>query len=93
MYPGISEENILNNGKCRPNLILFEGAIGRAYTQFYTPIIPYKDEEYMLLGDNFKNISGNINEDLEKFKKEIDNMDICGNVKKDILAIAKKYFS
>ena len=93
LYPGISEENILNNGKCRPNLILFEGAIGRAYTQFYTPIIPYKDEEYMLLGDNFKNISGNINEDLEKFKKEIDNMDICGNVKKDILAIAKKYFS
>lgn len=60
LYPGISEEHILENGKNRPNLILFQGAIGRAYTQMYTPIIPLKDEVCILLDIDFK----------EKIKKD-----------------------
>lgn len=45
-YPGISQKHICNSGKKdnRAEYVLFEGAIGRAYTQLYTPIIPYKDE-------------------------------------------------
>lgn len=43
-YPGVSEEHILECGIRRPKMILFDGAIGRAYTQLYMQIIPYKDE-------------------------------------------------
>ena len=48
-YPGISLDHILNNGTRRPELILFTGAIGRAFTQLYNPIISYKDELSLLL--------------------------------------------
>lgn len=53
-YPGISYKHILNCGKDSPQMIPFHGAIGRAYTQLYTQILPYKDELYMLLGLTFK---------------------------------------
>lgn len=43
-YPGISREHILGAGTSRPSMILFEGAIGRAYMSLYNPIIPLKDE-------------------------------------------------
>lgn len=52
-YPGISNKHILQAGKNRPNMKLFYGAIGRAYHQFYTQIIPYKDELSMLLDFEF----------------------------------------
>lgn len=54
-YPGISYKHILSCGKNPPEMIPFSGAIGRAYTQLYTQILPYKDELYMLLGLTFKN--------------------------------------
>ena len=53
-YPGISYKHILSCGKYAPEMIPFSGAIGRAYTQLYTQIIPYKEELYMLLGLTFK---------------------------------------
>lgn len=53
-YPGISYKHILNCGKSIPEMLPFYGAIGRAYTQLYTQILPYKDELYMLLGLTFK---------------------------------------
>lgn len=45
-YPGISQSHVCNSGDIenRAQYELFEGAIGRAYTQLYTPIMPYKDE-------------------------------------------------
>ncbi|MGI2094933.1 deoxycytidylate deaminase [Shewanella oncorhynchi] len=45
-YPGISMEHILASGaiKQRPEMVLFNGAIGRAFHNLYTPISPYKDE-------------------------------------------------
>ena len=52
-YPGISYKHILNCGKESPAMIPYHGAIGRAYTQLYTQILPYKDELYMLLGLKF----------------------------------------
>jgi len=53
-YPGISYKHILNCGTDSPQMIPFSGAIGRAYTQLYTQVLPYKDELYMLLGLTFK---------------------------------------
>lgn len=49
-YPGIAKEHILKCGKKRPELKLFHGAIGRAYSQLYEPLLGYKDELGMILG-------------------------------------------
>jgi hypothetical protein len=43
-YPGISEEHIVNGGINRPEMILFTGAVGRAFHNLYSPVLPYKDE-------------------------------------------------
>lgn len=54
-YPGISQAQYTNSGRQdnRAELILFSGAVGRAYMQMYTPLLPHKDIlEY--LGVNFK---------------------------------------
>lgn len=50
-YAGISREHVMNIGKYekRPQLILFTGAIGTAYTKLYTPLLPKKDENEMWL--------------------------------------------
>lgn len=49
-YPGIAFDHILNFGDLKPRLLLFNGAIGRAYNQLYEPIISYKDELKAILG-------------------------------------------
>lgn len=43
-YPGISESHVLGIGENAPVYELFTGAIGRAYNQLYTPVIPPKEE-------------------------------------------------
>lgn len=43
-YPGISATHILQGGNNDPELVLFTGAIGRAFHKLYSPLIPYKDE-------------------------------------------------
>jgi len=45
-YPGISSSHILSSGDhaARPNVRLFNGAIGHAYHRLYEPILPIKDE-------------------------------------------------
>lgn len=43
-YPDISVSHVLCSGKYKPLLIMFSGAIGRAYHQLYEPIMPIKDE-------------------------------------------------
>ncbi len=44
-YPGIALNHILQGGTNNPNLILFSGAIGRAFfNKMYSPIVPNKDE-------------------------------------------------
>lgn len=45
-YPGISQSHILESGDeyYRPKMILFQGAIGRAYINLYNPFVPLKDE-------------------------------------------------
>ncbi|OZQ60554.1 hypothetical protein CA600_27880 [Paenibacillus sp. VTT E-133280] len=53
-YPGISNSHILNSGSKKPELSLFSGAIGKAYQQMYSPIMPLKDELYSLFDISFK---------------------------------------
>lgn len=43
-YPGIAVDHILQGGSLNPNLLLFSGAIGRAFHKLYSPVVPYKDE-------------------------------------------------
>lgn len=45
-YPGISQSHILESGSedHRPQMMLFHGAIGRAYINLYNPFVPMKDE-------------------------------------------------
>ena len=51
-YSGLSFRHVLNIGppEKRPELLLFTGAVGRAYTQLYTPLMPQKDELEFWLG-------------------------------------------
>ena len=45
-YPGISQSHVCDSGTedSRAQFVLYEGAIGRAYTQLYGSVLPYKDE-------------------------------------------------
>jgi deoxycytidylate deaminase/dephospho-CoA kinase len=43
-YPGIAIDHVIKSGSRNIELILFSGAIGRAYHHLYTPIIQVKDE-------------------------------------------------
>lgn len=43
-YPGIAIDHILNGGVNNPELILFSGAIGKAFHRLYMPMTAYKDE-------------------------------------------------
>ena len=55
-YPGISRLHILESGVNRPKMILFRGAIGRAYVNLYTPFLPLKDEIEELTEVNVKSV-------------------------------------
>lgn len=43
-YPGIAVSHILMGGSKNPELIIFSGAIGKAFHNLYSPRLPYKDE-------------------------------------------------
>lgn len=62
-YAGLSFNHVLSIGprEDRPKMLLFTGAVGRAYTQLYTPLMPQKDELTFWMGarldaDLLKNI-------------------------------------
>ncbi len=57
-YPGISKDHILGCGpnKNRPEVILFHGAIGRAYINLYNPFMSLKDEIETRTGVEVKKI-------------------------------------
>lgn len=43
-YPGIAMSHILMGGSKNPELVIFSGAIGKAFHNLYSPKISYKDE-------------------------------------------------
>lgn len=71
-YPGISQKHILESGpqENRPQMMLFSGAIGRAYINLYNPLLPLKDEIEARTNVKVKEIR-NPKKDTEKEKKEI----------------------
>ena len=57
-------QHILDCGDKKPDLILFQGAIGRAYVSLYNPMLPLKDEIKAITGINAKQA------EIENKKKE-----------------------
>jgi len=53
-YPGIAMKHVLQGGTRNPKLLLFYGAIGRAFHKLYNPILPYKDELSTLISKEFE---------------------------------------
>lgn len=55
-YPGIARQHTLKNGikiddhDPNPKMIMFRGAVGRAYHKLYEPFMSYKDEVKILTG-------------------------------------------
>ncbi|PUB29453.1 deoxycytidylate deaminase [Elizabethkingia sp. YR214] len=47
VYPGISNDQILNNGTNIPNIFAFQGAIGRGFNKLYEPFMSQKDELFI----------------------------------------------
>lgn len=75
-YPGISKEHILNSGSLKPDLILFRGAVGRAYHRLYQPLMAYKDELKMLTGyviNNGTEIKTDL-ETIESLEREVSEL-------------------
>lgn len=55
-YPGITRNHIIECGTNSPKMILFHGAIGRAYISFFNQFLPLKDEIEALTDINPKEI-------------------------------------
>lgn len=57
-YYGISHKHILKAGdkEKRPKFILATGAVGRAYMQLYTPLLPLKDEQELWLQNKMESL-------------------------------------
>ncbi|MCC8068393.1 MAG: hypothetical protein LIO71_01305 [Ruminococcus sp.] len=56
-YPGITSDHILDCGDNRPQLVLFNGAVGRAYVELYQQLMPLKDEVENVTLVNVKKVS------------------------------------
>lgn len=64
-YPGISQKHILECGDNRPEMILFHGAVGRAYVSLYNPFLSLKDEIEEMTGVHVKDIETNKDDKLK----------------------------
>lgn len=73
-YPGIATTHTLKNGihkKNNPKLLMFQGAVGRAFHKLYEPFMAYKDELKILTNISPKE---RFNEkDIEKLSKKFKN--------------------
>lgn len=74
-YPGIATKHTLKNGildKNNPKLLMFQGAVGRAFHKLYEPFMAYKDELKILTNISPKERfnKNDIEKLSEKFKNE-----------------------
>ncbi len=69
-YPGISDLHILSVGSKPIKPRLFNGAIGNAYHWLYDPMMPYKDEMTLLLGNKFKDFASQQKDKADKYERE-----------------------
>ena len=75
-YPGISNKQILEAGEKQIEVRLFNGAIGNAYHWLYDPIMPYKDELTLLLGNPIKDLTSKYEADIAKKDKMIEELNL-----------------
>ena len=68
-YPGIAMQHIISSGDKRPQMIHFNGAIGRAYINLYNPLLSMKDEISNITGIEVKKI-GNDSGKKDSLQKE-----------------------
>jgi deoxycytidylate deaminase len=73
-YPGISKEQILEAGNNKPEVRLFNGAIGNAYHWLYEPFMAYKDELALILGHNIKDLASKQDETIKAQQSVIDGL-------------------
>ena len=73
-YPGISNKQILEAGEKPIEIRLFNGAIGNAYHWLYDPIMPYKDELTLLLGNPIKDLTSKYAADIAEKDKTIEEL-------------------
>lgn len=50
LYPGISQNQILEGGKSNPSVYPFQGAIGKSYQKLFEPFMSIKDETILRSG-------------------------------------------
>ncbi|HWR32661.1 MAG TPA: hypothetical protein VN451_04015 [Chitinophagaceae bacterium] len=81
-YPGISQEQILDVGSIKPEVRLFNGAIGSAYTWLYEPFMAYKDELALLLNQSIQDVTTqqkseikDLVEENKKLKEQIEELE------------------
>lgn len=74
-YPGISLEHIFMGGASGtgPKVILFSGAVGRAFINLYNPLMPFKDELEALTDVNVKDTLTKGNNENQQSGKPINN--------------------
>lgn len=73
-YPGIATKHILKNGileKNNPKLLMFQGAVGRAFHKLYEPFMAYKDELKILTNISPKERFNK--KDIEKLSEKFKN--------------------
>lgn len=73
-YPGIATKHILKNGireKDNPKLLMFQGAVGRAFHKLYEPFMAYKDELKILTNISPKERFNK--KDIEKLSEKFKN--------------------
>ncbi len=75
-YPGISNKQILSAGNKPIKPRLFDGAIGNAYHWLYDPIMPYKDEMTLLLGNKFDDYATKQEKKANKLEEELNEKNI-----------------
>lgn len=99
-YPGISRENIIDNGYKRPSLKQFQGAYGATYCKLYQPFMSYKEELSMRTNESaskLRSSSDLLNEILKKIGKKKqncysqDDFDAVMKAIKDLKEKADKY--
>jgi len=70
-YPGISNKHILEAGTNPIEVRLFNGVIGNAYHWLYDPVMPYKDELALLLGNEITDLTSKYETTIEKYEATI----------------------
>ncbi len=75
-YSGISDEHILSSGDKPIKPRLFNGAIGNAYHWLYNPIMPYKDEMTLLLGNKFDDYATQQQKKASRLESESEEKDL-----------------